>query len=884
MQDSPSNPHQAPIPEALRRQLGAYRRALWRVKVAEAILAGLFGLLVSYLLVFGLDRVWTSPATVRLAILLGGAAMFAVFAPYWLHRWVFGHRREDQLARLIARRFPGLGDRLLGVVELQDQQEAADSLSPRLRVAAMESVAAEVRDRDLSGALPPSAHRRWSLGVLALIAASAAVLTLTPRAGLSSLKRWLFPLSDTPRYTFTLLEPVPARLIVPFGEAFPLALRLASDSEWQPAEGSARYGSQATVRARLDNRTYHFEFPGQQTQGTIHVEIGDARHSIQVLPTLRPSAEHVSATIKHPAYLQLPPREVDLRTGVLSAVEGSTVQFQLVASRALSSANLGPATAAKSSAQGTKAPAPAATPPEPATVIPMSVKDHTATSGEINVNGPAREIPFTWQDEYHLAGESGFRVRLEPVPDAPPVVYLQGIERQHTMLAEETVDFEVLAEDDFGVQHCGIEWQGEFTRPTDQSPAKGELRLAPGSPSTRRLGHATAFSPAALGISPQKITLRGWTEDFLPNRGRIYSDPVVLFVLTRDEHAQMLKGQFDRVIGELEDLARRETDLNDENQRLEKLEGPQLQEAPNRERLGTQKDAERENAERMRDLAQHMEQLFKDANRNGDIDKETMKRMAESMQSMQELGNQDMPKVEKKLGDAGDQRTTPEQSKQDVQKAVEEQQKVLEKMKKAIEQANEANRNFEASTFVNRLKKAASEQDGVAAALVDSFDRTLGLRREELDPADLRKLDDLVRQHSQTASDVRWIQEDLGHFFARTQKTVHRDLLDAMRESKIDLALDDNRQRLGRNEGFRATDSARHWAGKLREWAKMLEDDKKQGGGGGGGGGGGNSEDEDFEFMLRVMRMVQSEQDLRARTRVLEQLRRSNEKSTPKTP
>jgi hypothetical protein len=46
-------------------------------------------------------------------------------------------------------------------------------------------------------------------------------------------------------------------------------------------------------------------------------------------------------------------------------------------------------------------------------------------------------------------------------------------------------------------------------------------------------------------------------------------------------------------------------------------------------------------------------------------------------------------------------------------------------------------------------------------------------------------------------------------------------------------------------------------------------------GGGGGADGAPDAEDEDFEFMLRVMKMIQSEQDLRAQTRVLEQLRRS---------
>ena len=106
-----------PIPESLHERLAEFRRRLWRLKVMEAVVAGLVGLLVSFLLVLVLDRVWPTPAWLRLLILIGGVSLFAVFAPYWLHRWVWGQRRDAQLARLIARRYPGLGDRLLGAIE-----------------------------------------------------------------------------------------------------------------------------------------------------------------------------------------------------------------------------------------------------------------------------------------------------------------------------------------------------------------------------------------------------------------------------------------------------------------------------------------------------------------------------------------------------------------------------------------------------------------------------------------------------------------------------------------------------------------------------------------------------------------------------------------------
>ena len=77
-------PHQAPIPEGLQKQLELFKKRLWHIKIAEAVLAGFFGLLFSFLLVFGLDRLVETPNIVRLVILLVGVSLFAIFAPYWI--------------------------------------------------------------------------------------------------------------------------------------------------------------------------------------------------------------------------------------------------------------------------------------------------------------------------------------------------------------------------------------------------------------------------------------------------------------------------------------------------------------------------------------------------------------------------------------------------------------------------------------------------------------------------------------------------------------------------------------------------------------------------------------------------------------------------------
>jgi len=871
MSESPQTPQPVPIPESLRLQLEEFRRHLWRIKVLEAIIAGIIGLLASFLLVFGLDRIWQTPPLVLLLILVGGTSIFAVFAPFWIHRWVWRHRRENQLARLIAQRFPGLGDRLLGVIELQGQNEHAGSLSPRLRAAAMEAVAAETAHRKLADAMPPARHRKWALVAMLLFAGAATVLIATPRAGMNALRRWLMPFSNTKRYTFTMLDAPPTEMAVPFGETFEVTLNLSAETEQRPESGSGRYGLQPPVAANREGTAYHFQFPGQQDPGTISFRIGDARHEMHITPVQRPAAELVVAHVVPPSYLGIPEKTVTLDTGVLSVVEGSSVDVQVRTSRPLQSAHFGPTVPSNIPHDKDQ---PAADKFEPMQGE-LTLHGREAHTPGFPITNVAFEIPIDWKDEFGISGGSGFKLRVDPLKDAPPTAYLPGVDRQKAILPEETVDFEVLTEDDFGLKIAGIEWQGEFTRPTDEKPSSGGMKLSDGGVEMRRFSGPAAFSPAAFGITPQKLTIRAYAEDYLPGRPRVYSEPVVIYVLTRDEHAQMLKNQFDRVITELEDVARRERNQLEENERLQKLDGTELQKEENRSKLEAQKQAEAENTKRMEELSQRMEQLMKDAARNGEIDKDTMKKMAESMKSMKELSKQDMPKVESKLGDSNDDANTAEKTKKDVEDAVKEQQKAVEKMQAAIDKANDANRRFEAGTFVSRLKKAASEESGIASALKQDFEKILGLKSTEVDPADQHRLDDSVRQQSDTASDVRWIQEDLGHFFTRTEKDTFKQILDDMRDSKIDIGLEDVRSRLLVNKSFTATEGASAWAAKLTEWAKKLEGEMDKNGGGGGGGNGPNPEDEDFEFMLRVMKMIQQEQDVRAQTRALEQLHRT---------
>lgn len=900
MPDSDPSPQLTPIPKELKKQLAEFQRQLWRTKIVEAILAGFFGLIISFLVVFVLDRFIATPPLARLGILIAGTSLFAIFAPLMMRRWIYGHRKEGQLARLISKKFPKLGDRLLGVVELQDQKESHKTLSPELRAAAMAHVARQVGKKDMGEALPICHYKKLGLGVA--LGALCVILgfSFAPKAGSNALKRWLLPLSDTERYTFTQLDlsGLPDPYTVPYDEPFVIIVPLKEETDDRPAIATARYGLQDWLETDLGEKGYRFEFQGQQSSDVLTLRVGDALHRIRIEPEIRPELTALDAKVTLPAYLQIETKTIDIRSGTLSALAGSKIELEGTFSRDLKSATgtvsaLPPddeivSTFEEASETETEQPAPL---PDP-TPLELTIFEDRITSSPIELGEFRVEIPLQWTDVKGLESSTSFNLKIQTAHDQAPLVYTQGIERQIVILAGETLEFEVLTEDDYGIQEIGLMWQGEFTKPTDESPASGELLLKQGSPSNSRLSELAIFSPKTHGIVPQKLTLVGYAQDFKPERERSLSEPIIIYILTEDEHAQLLKQRFDRLIGELEDAARREQNNLDTNERLDQLNKPEdLQNEENKEKLAQQEDAEDQNAEKMEEITKKMEELFKDAARNKSIEKETMKKMADSLQNMKELAKQDLPEIEKKLNESQDNKSTPEKAKKDLQEAIEKQKEALKKMQETIKKANEANNNFEASTFINRLKRAASDEDGISNKLVSSMTGQnseskkaatplLGAAAESdtFDPVFRRMIEMLGTQQRRTGSDVNWIQEDLANFYARTQKEIHKEIVDDMKKSEISLKLEGLQTRISKNRSFTAALEAKKWGAQLREWAKKLEGTPPDAAGGDGGGeGGANPEEKDFEFMLKVMRMVQAEQDIRSRTRSLEQLMRSVE-------
>src|SRR3954469_22369491 len=222
------------LPPIIETKLADFRRRVWIVKLLEGALGAVFGIALSYLVVFGLDRFMETPAGLRWAILLTLALTLGLTLPLKWHRWVWRQRRLEDAARLWRRKLARLGDQLLGIVELARMDHGNAGRSERLVQAAIQQAAEAVKGQDFTQAVPHARHRQWGFAAAGGLVLMIALFFSVNGAARNAFARWLAPWADIERYTFARVEKVPNRLVVPVAEPFQLPLKLAADTQRTP--------------------------------------------------------------------------------------------------------------------------------------------------------------------------------------------------------------------------------------------------------------------------------------------------------------------------------------------------------------------------------------------------------------------------------------------------------------------------------------------------------------------------------------------------------------------------------------------------------------------------------------------------------------------------
>ncbi|MEO8353611.1 MAG: hypothetical protein ABI680_17935, partial [Chthoniobacteraceae bacterium] len=595
------------LPSVLENKLAHFRRRVWVVKLAEGLLAALFGLAISYLLVFGLDRLIETPSWLRLALLIGGAATLGLGLPLKWHRWVWRQRRLEDAARLLRHKFPRLGDQLLGIVELARMDHVIAGRSERLVEAAMAQAADSVKDQDFTDAVPEARHHHWGWAAAGAVAVIVLAFSLVNDAARNALARWLMPWKNVERYTFVRVEKLPETLVVPYAEPFELPVRLTGETQRSPDHGSAHLSGQPTVSAELQDGAYAFAFPPQKEDAMLSLSVGDVREEILVQPRTRPELADLAVRLRLPKYLgyQTEPR-IELRGSSVAILRGAQAAFEARASRELASAQL--------DGRAEKVTG------EKIVTDYLPVTEDTVRT-------------FTWKDLDGLTPRDALVLKVRAVEDEAPKILARRDALEQVVLDSEVVTFDLTASDDFGIKRVGLEWIGSLNEDDGKTPMRGEKIAAAGANEKKEMAVGATFCATREGVPPQTIEVRAWAEDYLPDRQRSHSATFVLHVLNKTDHALWLTQQFGKWLEVAKETYEREQQLHQMNKEIRTLTPEELDRPENRRRVSQQAAAENANASRLDSLTDAGKRLVEQGTKNDEFDAARLESWATMLKS-----------------------------------------------------------------------------------------------------------------------------------------------------------------------------------------------------------------------------------------------------------
>lgn len=913
--------HQLEIPQSLLAKLLAFRKRVWTVKLIEAVAGAAVGVLAAFLITYCLDRVFDTPRGVRTALFAATVLSFTLI-PLALHRWVWSQRKLEQLARLLTRKHPSVGDQLLGIIELaHSETEQARSLA--LVQAAIHQVSETAEKRDFSDAVPNPKHRQRAGLAAAALAAGIALLAFTPAAARNAWARLLTPWKAIPRYTFAALDAPPSKMVVAHGEPFTMRLKLAESSEWRPESGEILLEG-LPIQAPLKDGEYAFELPGQLATANVSVRIGDYRGEMQVEPMLRPELSGLAASAVLPKYLErTTPVQREIRGGAMTLVKGSQAVFTATASRELATASVN--------------------------AEPRVPEGKSFTSSELPVADP-REVQLEWRDHFGLTGKEPFKLNVTGIDDEAPSVICENLPRQKVLLDSEVLTFQIRGRDDFGVKRVGIEWEG--IDPTMAKPAKGEKLVGAGGPEAEMMELTSTFSATALGIEPQPVRVRVFVEDYLPGRERVYSPPSVFDIMNAEQHAIWVTAQLSRWHRQSLEVRDREMQLHETNKAIRDLSAEDLDQPDNRKRIEGQAAAERANGRRLNALVGSGGELIQQAMRNPEIGVGHLEKWAEMLQVMKDISANRMPSVADLLKEAanspqvaqntpsnkapmagqirtgsqggdpkkgGDEKKPatqvpsivdiesshnkpkpkePEEPKEGkpsspklglpqtmlagngsakkkppapagdkMDEAVKKQEDLLAEFEKLADELNRVLANLEGTTLVKRLKASSRHQHKVSTRLGTLVTGSFGLDERAKEPQG-QSFKELAESEAKGSHDVSNIMDDMQAYFDRSRFMRFKVVLDDMRKQDVTGAL----RQLGddvRKENGLSISQAEYWSETLDRWAEDLVEVTKCGACPGCKSKGSLPP----SIVLEVLKILEGEVNLREETRVAEQAR-----------
>ena len=832
-----------PLPQTFLDTFARLRRRLNEIYLWQWVIASLVFLLGSLYVFILLDRLLFIPEWVRVLFFVLGFIGAFIIGPVRFYNKVYLKRSNLSLAKLIKGRMKRIGDRIQGALEIAEHHSSS-SVSPALLQAALEEIGDETAKLDFKEVLPHTHFRKYLILILGLVLIGGFSFFLAPKQTSNATARYFFPLSEVQRYSAVRFGEVSSKHYVVEGQPSNLSIQLDEKSlTGQSITGNGRlegYGAQSVVY----DKGFFFTIPALVKPAQFTIQAGDAYKLISIIPRPRPRITNIQIRQELPEYLQLRERLISPRGARAEVVRGCQLKLELEASQKLKGISV--------SGQ-----------------VPFEHAGNKAWSPEFVVEDEL-EVAFEITDRYGLQSFPQKRLLIDVVEDRAPNVRLLTKEHEFTLLPHETLDFEFRSDDDYGVKEILL-----FLQSTKRPNYSIQQLVKSGSPTASSLKADFVLNPEVLGLAPDSYSLAGVVVDYLPEREPQISSLVTLHLLSYEGHANLVKTNFTNLLDRLDEFYQGSLSQYINNQETAQEFGKDS--ALLMSGLQTALQSERRSLSDFNRVSQLAVELSEDAFRNSQLDRSIQ--LSLTILS-QKLGNNYPPLIRESIEgyeQASDRSISRKDSENYFQEALTSHSQMLEQLRVLIEEMREFDRRFEASSFVHRLQSLSQNQSSRAQELLREYAEVVGKGYKELSPMHQQGIREYSGLQVKDSESLRWIEDDLRNYSAYTNKPQFESLANQIQGSKVYQAMRDTQIQLKDNHRYLAVVSTQKWADQIEAWSEALSAELSSAaatGSSAGGGGGGQQDQEGAEFMFRIMEIIREQQNLRGKTRALEQQKR----------
>jgi len=510
--------HRVDVPRPVRRALGRLDRRL-------RVLAAVRGLGTAALVAaagaaagMAVDLAWGMNGVARWGVWLAWVAGASAPLAVGLARGLAGKTRALDLAAVLERVYPDLGERLTGAVGLLGAGDGPAHGSPAMIAALAGDASAHAEGLDPARAAPARrAWRRLALGLAAVaVVAAPGVVRPDPYAGLA--RRFLMPWVGVNRVGLYTVSVTPGDAVAALGDDLTIAARVAPRFGRSPVVGGAwlEWSEAAIGRSRRiamaeregegdsqsGARGFALVLPRVSGPLTYRVVSGSGesrRFRIDAVPP--PAVSAVAARVEPPAYTRLP--AADARDPArVEAWEGSRVILTVTTSTPVRSAEV---SWPKAVAEGAKA---------GSRLVAAEVARGGRSAKAVLSADASGEYSVGLRDAQGLTSRAEPPRRVVVRPDGPPVVAVRGADGLDQARADDTLRVGVAARDDLAVAtaelHYTVERAAAGTsgaEPPAPAGDTGHVALTPAGLGTRSARGEAALGLKALNLRPGDVVV-----------------------------------------------------------------------------------------------------------------------------------------------------------------------------------------------------------------------------------------------------------------------------------------------------------------------------------------------------------------------------------------